>query len=453
MALQQTKSMYQTLRTYFAMVENDFGKIPDFGPYPYASIFGGEVCKFAYYLAAADGRLDERERLYINEITGYAESTQAMVDMMKQSGVVLNEDRERFAQTPFTCLVIALIADAAYKEIGQDSDLFKMVLTFFVLLGSDLISIDGQIAPTEQAALQAIVDTMQSVAESAKEKNCYEMDKQETPVEDTEPEEAEAETSVEEADSEETEAEASTEKTESEETEPQEAEPETPVEEVEPEEALEEKAEPEEVVTEVSDEDVQTVQQAQQPESDMSMPCMSVEDVLAKVNGIEENTDISKGLELSIGENGGSYISLNLMDEQRAMICDELASEAVPVLVVGNMICATYSNQMIKKNLLSGEYSAKKLERNFVDSINQSILASAEENSIKCQENTRLLDIVNCMLSISSDADNMIALNEYLETAKSRLRITQDEMGEWGVRDFNGTKHSMEEVLWVLSLS
>ena len=62
MALQQTKSMYQTLRTYFAMVENDFGKIPDFGPYPYASIFGGEVCKFAYYLAAADGRLDERER-------------------------------------------------------------------------------------------------------------------------------------------------------------------------------------------------------------------------------------------------------------------------------------------------------------------------------------------------------------------------------------------------------
>ena len=73
MALSQVKKIYQTLRNYFTVVENDFGHMDEFGPYPYASIFGGETCKFAYYMAAADGRLDERERLYINEITGYFE--------------------------------------------------------------------------------------------------------------------------------------------------------------------------------------------------------------------------------------------------------------------------------------------------------------------------------------------------------------------------------------------
>lgn len=81
-------------------------------------------------MAAADGRLDERERLYINEITGYAESVQGMIDSMKQSGVVMSDDREGFAQTPFKCLVIALLADSVYQEAGKDSQILKLALTF-----------------------------------------------------------------------------------------------------------------------------------------------------------------------------------------------------------------------------------------------------------------------------------------------------------------------------------
>lgn len=173
MGLEQIKNIYQTLREYFTTIENDFGKISDFGPYPYASIFGGEVCKFAYYIAASDGKLDDRERIFINRITGYGESREAMIHMMEQTGVVFEKDREQYAKTPFKCILIALVADIRYKELGKSNDYFRMLLTFFVLLGTDLIAIDRQVTKEEEEALQAIVDTMQIVAESMQQEKKY----------------------------------------------------------------------------------------------------------------------------------------------------------------------------------------------------------------------------------------------------------------------------------------
>lgn len=411
MALNQTKGMYQTLKAYFTMVENELGHMDNFGPYPYASVFGGEVCKFAYYIAATDDRLDERERVYINEITGYAESTQSMIDMMKQSGVVMDEDRERFAQTPFKCLEIALLADSVYKDRGQESDLLKMTLTFFILLGTDLMSVDGQVTSEEQAALQAIVDTMQIVAEKA-----YNDNEEEEPEKNNEDDEA-AEEPLEEE----------TEKIPEEAAEIEEEEQEQ---ELEPENSLDEK---------------------QTDEYTQDVLSMSVEDIVAEVNDIEKSTDISKGLELSIGENGASYIALNLPADKRTLICSELADKDVPVLFVGNTICASYDNHIVKKHLLNGECTTKDIAIEVVKSINYSISASAKANSMKIEENEELIEALNCILDISNDLELINNVNDYLEAKKSYLKIVQNEEGEYVVRDANQINHSIEEVLWILS--
>lgn len=424
MALNQVKSMYQTLRTYFTMVEEDFGHMSVFGPYPYASIFGGEVCKFAYYMAAADGRLDERERLYINEITGYGENTQQMIETMKQSGVVMEEERDRFAQTPFKCLMIALAADAVYKESGRDSDLLKMTLTFFVLLGSDLMSVDGNISPEEQASLQAVVDTMQTIAQEAylesQKEAAGEESKEEEPAEEAPAEEEPAEEPAKEALAEEAPAE------------------EDPVEEASVDE-VSSMEELEKAAPEVSNDNAPNVLG------------MSVEEIVAEVNGVEKGIDILKGLELSIGENGASYIALKLPAEKRAMIHPELLDKDVPILFVGNTVCASYEDQIVKKHILKGVCSVKTVAAEVVESMNYSVSASATTNQMKMDSNEALMDVVNDMLGISENTEGLERLNTCLEDKKSALRIVQSENGEYAVRDYNQANHSLEEVLWVLS--
>lgn len=412
MALEQVKSMYQTLRNYFSMIENDFGHMDVFGPYPYESIFGGETCKFAYYMAAADGRLDERERLYINEITGYGESTQSMMKAIEQSGVVMSDERESFAQTPFKCLVIAQVADSVYKEAGQDSNILKLALTFFVLLGTDLMSVDGQILPSEQASLQAIVDTMQIVAQQTydDQKQNSREDSADTPrdVASVVPEETSAEVSTQ--THEETSADASA-----------------------------------EAPTETVD--------TQTSEDNAPVSPMSVEEIVAELNGTEKSVDITSGLELSIGDNGASYIAFHLAPAMRALICPELTDKDVPVLLVGNTICVSYDNQIIKKHLLNGAFATRDIAREVVDSINHSVSPIAGTNTVKIEENGKLAEIINDMLNISTDSSFVSSLNDYLDNQNSHLRIVPSDTGEYTVSDQHHTNHSLEEVLWNLSFT
>ena len=430
MALSQVKKMYQTLRNYFTVIENDFGHMDEFGPYPYASIFGGETCKFAYYMAAADGRLDERERLYINEITGYAESVQGMIDSMKQSGVVMSDDREGFAQTPFKCLVIALLADSVYQEAGKDSQILKLALTFFVLLGTDLMSVDGQISPAEQVSLQSIVDTMQSVAQEAFAGSQPEESK-EDPA-DTPSDVAEDNSAVA----------------------PEETSSEAPAETAEdsPFEAAAEAAK--DASAEAPSEDAADAS-SEAPADDSGYAnapiFMSVEEIVAEVNAPEKCVSVPQGLELSIGESGASYIAFQLSPAMRALICPELSDNDVPLLLVGNTICASYENQIVKKHLLKGTCTTREMAPEAVTSINRSISSIAEANTVKIEGNENLKEVIHDMLDLSNDSSHVNSLNDHLENQKSHLRIVQRDNGEYAVSDTQQFNHSLEEVLWILS--
>ena len=454
MALSQVKKMYQTLRNYFTVIENDFGHMDEFGPYPYASIFGGETCKFAYYMAAADGRLDERERLYINEITGYAESVQGMIDSMKQSGVVMSDDREGFAQTPFKCLVIALLADSVYQEAGKDSQILKLALTFFVLLGTDLMSVDGQISPAEQVSLQSIVDTMQSVAQEAFAGSQPEESKEDpadTPSDVAEdnsavaPEETSSEAPAETAEDSPFEAAAET---------AEDASSEAPSEAAEdvssgaPNETTEDSSS--EVPAVIAEE---TSSEAPADDSGYANApiFMSVEEIVAEVNAPEKCVSVPQGLELSIGESGASYIAFQLSPAMRALICPELSDNDVPLLLVGNTICASYENQIVKKHLLKGTCTTREMAPEAVTSINRSISSIAEANTVKIEGNENLKEVIHDMLDLSNDSSHVNSLNDHLENQKSHLRIVQRDNGEYAVSDTQQFNHSLEEVLWILS--
>ena len=454
MALSQVKKMYQTLRNYFTVIENDFGHMDEFGPYPYASIFGGETCKFAYYMAAADGRLDERERLYINEITGYAESVQGMIDSMKQSGVVTSDDREGFAQTPFKCLVIALLADSVYQEAGKDSQILKLALTFFVLLGTDLMSVDGQISPAEQVSLQSIVDTMQSVAQEAFAGSQPEESKEDpadTPSDVAEdnsavaPEETSSEAPAETAEDSPFEAAAET---------AEDASSGAPSEAAEdsssgaPNETTEDSSS--EVPAVIADE---TSSEAPADDSGYANApiFMSVEEIVAEVNAPEKCVSVPQGLELSIGESGASYIAFQLSPAMRALICPELSDNDVPLLLVGNTICASYENQIVKKHLLKGTCTTREMAPEAVTSINRSISSIAEANTVKIEGNENLKEVIHDMLDLSNDSSHVNSLNDHLENQKSHLRIVQRDNGEYAVSDTQQFNHSLEEVLWILS--
>lgn len=466
MALSQVKKMYQTLRNYFTVVENDFGHMDEFGPYPYASIFGGETCKFAYYMAAADGRLDERERLYINEITGYAESVQGMIDSMKQSGVVMSDDREGFAQTPFKCLVIALLADSVYKEAGKDSQILKLALTFFVLLGTDLMSVDGQISPAEQVSLQSIVDTMQSVAQEAYAGSQREESKEDpadTPSDVAEnnsavaPEETSTEAPAETAEDSPFEAAAETAEDASSGA-PSEAAKDASSE--APSEAAEDASSgaPDETTEDSSSEVPAVIAEetsSEAPADDSGYAnapiFMSVEEIVAEVNAPEKCVSVPQGLELSIGESGASYIAFQLSPAMRALICPELSDNDVPLLLVGNTICASYENQIVKKHLLKGTCTTREIAVEAVTSINRSISSIAEANTVKIEGNEKLTEVIHDMLNISNDSSFVNSLNDHLENQKSHLRIVQRDNGEYAVSDTQQFNHSLEEVLWILS--
>ena len=478
MALSQVKKMYQTLRNYFTVIENDFGHMDEFGPYPYASIFGGETCKFAYYMAAADGRLDERERLYINEITGYAESVQGMIDSMKQSGVVMSDDREGFAQTPFKCLVIALLADSVYQEAGKDSQILKLALTFFVLLGTDLMSVDGQISPAEQISLQSIVDTMQSVAQEAYAGSQPEESKEDpadTPSDVAEdnsavaPEETSSEAPAETAEDSPFEAAAET---------AEDASSGAPSEAAEdsssgapneaakdasseaPSEAAEDASSgaPNETTEDSSSEVPAVIAEetsSEAPADDSGYAnapiFMSVEEIVAEVNAPEKCVSVPQGLELSIGESGASYIAFQLSPAMRALICPELSDNDVPLLLVGNTICASYENQIVKKHLLKGTCTTREMAPEAVTSINRSISSIAEANTVKIEGNENLKEVIHDMLDLSNDSSHVNSLNDHLENQKSHLRIVQRDNGEYAVSDTQQFNHSLEEVPWILS--
>ena len=178
---------------------------------------------------------------------------------------------------------------------------------------------------------------------------------------------------------------------------------------------------------------------------------MSIEDIVAEVNAPEEDTDIIKGLELSIGENGASYIAFHLSPELRALICPELSDKDVPLMLVGNIVCASFDNQIVKKHLLNGTCTTREITAEVVASMNRCVSPIAEANTAKIEGNEKLSEVIHDMLNISQDSSSVHNLNDLLENRESRLCIVQSNTGEYAVSDAHHFTHSLEEVLWILS--
>ncbi len=177
---------------------------------------------------------------------------------------------------------------------------------------------------------------------------------------------------------------------------------------------------------------------------------MSVEDIVAEINDYATEEDVIKSLELSIGENGGSYIAIKLSKDTISDLIGEPIREDMPIMISGNCVNVVYGTEITKKDLLTGEYSKKQSSYATVDAINQSIYEVGQRNLDKIRSNKNLFDVLNKILYITND-DNIEWINQELKRVNSRLSIVDTEDGNKSVLDGCDVVHSLQEVLWVLS--
>ncbi|MCR5468947.1 MAG: hypothetical protein K6F37_08310 [Lachnospiraceae bacterium] len=178
---------------------------------------------------------------------------------------------------------------------------------------------------------------------------------------------------------------------------------------------------------------------------------MSVEEIASEINDYASaKTDVSKYLELSIGENGSSYIAIQVSPEEFESIVGMPAAAITPVMISGNCLNAVAEDQIIKKNLFTGECTVKNSSPDTVNAILQSITDIAECNTKKIDANPDLADSVKDIINITDESIDK--LNNKLSERNSLLKIATDDNGQRLVLDGNNVGHSLQEVLWVLSL-
>ena len=177
---------------------------------------------------------------------------------------------------------------------------------------------------------------------------------------------------------------------------------------------------------------------------------MSVEDIVAELNDCNKGEDVIKSLELSIGENGGSYIAIRLSAGVISDLVGEQITEDMPVMISGNCINVAFFKEIIRVDLLKGDVSRKQSTNATVDTINQSINEIGQRNIDRIHSNENLKEILDKILYIKRDS-NIAWINAELKHVNSRLSIVDTEDGSKSVLDGCEVVHSLQEVLWVLS--
>ena len=183
-----------------------------------------------------------------------------------------------------------------------------------------------------------------------------------------------------------------------------------------------------------------------------NIPNMSVEQIVAEINKKDEtHYDFTSCFELSIGENGGSYIAIHL---DASLINQQLGCQAegtIPVMFLGNCISIAYDSIITKKNLLTNEIKINNTKNEIITSINRSISVVAEINQKILDKKPELYTIISQLLNLNEES-NVNYINEILKACNSRLQIVKDSDENLIVIDSNNIIHSLQEILWNLSL-
>ena len=183
-----------------------------------------------------------------------------------------------------------------------------------------------------------------------------------------------------------------------------------------------------------------------------NIPNMSVEQIVAEINKKDEtHYDFTSCFELSIGENGGSYIAIHL---DASLINQQLGCHAegtIPVMFLGNCISIAYDSIITKKNLLTNEIKINNTKNEIITSINRSISVVAEINQKILDKKPELYTIISQLLNLNEES-NVNYINEILKACNSRLQIVKDSDENLVVIDSNNIIHSLQEILWNLSL-
>ena len=222
----------------------------------------------------------------------------------------------------------------------------------------------------------------------------------------------------------------------------------------------EEEPEVEEIFTEgeadtvtADDADVEQMDETQE-ELTQASDALSIEDIVAEVQDKPaiEQPEFVDYLDISIGDSGSSYIALNLSADTLKKTLGAEVEQMAPVMLMGNWINVALEDTIFRKNLLTGETGSKESNPIVTAMINQSIASASVANSAKLSSSEELSTTLDAILMVSEDASYADYINAALTSKRSRLSIVNAEGGGLKVTDNGGTEHSLEEVLWVLSL-
>ncbi len=182
--------------------------------------------------------------------------------------------------------------------------------------------------------------------------------------------------------------------------------------------------------------------------TEISIPgAFSVEDVFANVSFVTAEVVERRHLEISIGENGSSYIAIMLSPEQIDELFDISASDNMPAMIIGNQVSIGFGDGVITRNLTTGDRSEKPSTPEIVSGINQSIIQTAQINLESSKTGKATTAALDHIFNLINDPGNCGRLNDILSSFGSRLSVQEDGMGHFAVVDQNHALHSIAEAL------
>ncbi|SFB18776.1 hypothetical protein SAMN05216249_11236, partial [Acetitomaculum ruminis DSM 5522] len=166
MPLEITKKTYDKLREYFAYVEKVFGHDNRWSINSYSYIFESDVQRFAYYLIAQDGILDEKERTYLNALIDNGEGKTDITYVDQNSGILPAEARIKFKTTPPRSFILCLWATNKFAEKGNINKAFGVIENLYKQIAIDILKIDGR---TSMDNMQKVGNVINSLVKVSKE--------------------------------------------------------------------------------------------------------------------------------------------------------------------------------------------------------------------------------------------------------------------------------------------
>lgn len=167
---------YVRIKKHFDKFEEDFGLKEVLtkrdSSIHYSNVFGGDCLSLAFYLAASDGQLAVAETEFIEGVVRMGLTQSMTLELIKDSSMVDEEGREKYANTALSSLSIALISDKFYTakpELYQHSlyggvNLASTVMAFYKDFGMGLVGVDGDVSEEEKQDIDKLLKNLEIVS-------------------------------------------------------------------------------------------------------------------------------------------------------------------------------------------------------------------------------------------------------------------------------------------------